>query len=61
MCDKDNKKITCARFNECLKEIGVNFPLEEIYEIIKQVDKDGDEMISEKEFLDIMIRYNGFN
>jgi Ca2+-binding EF-hand superfamily protein len=61
MINTEKKKITCESFNECLKEIDIDIPLTEIYEMIKQIDKDGDEMICEKEFLDIMIRFNVFN
>lgn len=71
MQDQDKKNITSASFSNCLNELKQemteeeqernDIPMEEIEEIIKQLDKDGDEMLNEKEFNDIMVKSKVFN
>lgn len=56
MCDKNTGKITFDRLKNIAKELGENLSDEELIEIIKRSDLDGDGQIDSDEFYAIMCR-----
>ena len=59
--DEDNlNKITFKNLKRVAKELGENMTDEEIQEMIDEADRDGDNEISEEEFMRIMKKTNLF-